>query len=121
MNDFTEIMKNPPTEELDVITIICQDCGKEFQLTPAEQKFYKAKGYSLPKRCPECREKKHNNIIKIKCVDCGKEFELDGYQQEYFAKKGQVLPKRCRACRDLKRMRNEEVRNVEETAEEPML
>lgn len=121
MNDIKEMIKNPPEVVLEPITIVCQDCGKEFFLSPAEQKIYNARGFHLPKRCPECRKAKRSNIIKVICVDCGKEFELDGYQQEYFAKKGQTLPKRCRECRALKKKRSEELEKLNEKTSESVL
>lgn len=33
----------------------CKQCGKEFNLTESEMKFYEDKGLSLPKRCKSCR------------------------------------------------------------------
>lgn len=93
---------------LKVAKIKCIDCGKEFEFSPAEQKYYVEKGFSFPKRCPECRDKKKADITKITCVDCGVEFEINGYEKEYFAKKGYELPKRCRSCRDFKKKKNEE-------------
>jgi hypothetical protein len=33
----------------------CEDCGKEFVFDEGEQKFFKIKGFSDPKRCPRCR------------------------------------------------------------------
>ena len=36
-------------------TITCNDCGKQFTFTESEQEFYRAKGFSTPGRCPECR------------------------------------------------------------------
>ena len=47
----------------------CVDCGKEFTLTEGEIKFYKSKGFELPKRCKECRDKK--NVSKGKSVSKG--------------------------------------------------
>ncbi len=35
----------------------CIQCGKDFQLSDGEIKFYKEKGLELPKRCEECRDK----------------------------------------------------------------
>ena len=36
--------------------ITCQDCGKVFVFTAAEQELFAQKGYqNEPKRCPECR------------------------------------------------------------------
>jgi Probable zinc-ribbon domain/RQC domain len=33
----------------------CWECGERFMFTVGEQKFYKQKGFSLPKRCEDCR------------------------------------------------------------------
>ncbi len=33
----------------------CKQCGKEFELSDSEIKFYQRKGLELPKRCQECR------------------------------------------------------------------
>lgn len=38
-------------------TIKC-DCGNEFEFTVGEQNFYQQRGFSTPKRCPDCRAKK---------------------------------------------------------------
>lgn len=37
-------------------TFKCKECGKDFEITEGEQKFYKDKGWDLPKRCMECRK-----------------------------------------------------------------
>lgn len=36
----------------------CKDCGAIFSLTASEEIWYTNKGYSLPKRCSSCREKR---------------------------------------------------------------
>lgn len=38
------------------IVSACKECGKEFQLSPEEQRYFDSKGFVLPKRCKECRE-----------------------------------------------------------------
>ena len=38
----------------------CVECGKIFEFAAEDQEFYAAKGYSAPKRCPECREARKN-------------------------------------------------------------
>ena len=38
--------------------ITCKDCGEEFTLCGDDRKWYKRKGYELPKRCPSCRSKR---------------------------------------------------------------
>lgn len=36
----------------------CLDCGQMFIIEAGEQEFFKSKGFSLPKRCQECRAKR---------------------------------------------------------------
>jgi CxxC-x17-CxxC domain-containing protein len=36
-------------------TLTCSDCGNAFTFTESEQSFFAGKGFSEPKRCPECR------------------------------------------------------------------
>ena len=43
---------------METKTIVCQDCGKKFEFSEREQEFYKEKGFSEPKRCKDCREKR---------------------------------------------------------------
>lgn len=38
------------------ISSICKDCGKDFVITPEEQRYFKAMGFELPKRCNDCRK-----------------------------------------------------------------
>jgi hypothetical protein len=44
---------------LEDIKIKCILCGKIFLFTASEQKWYKKRELSLPKRCPNCIEKEH--------------------------------------------------------------
>jgi hypothetical protein len=37
-------------------------CGKTFTIEPREQDFYVSKDMPLPKRCPECRERRRATI-----------------------------------------------------------
>jgi len=39
-------------------TCIESDCGKVFELTEREERFFTDKGLFVPKRCPECRKKR---------------------------------------------------------------
>lgn len=107
VNEFRNIMDNPPEMELEPISIICSNCGDEFIISPAEQKFYKAKGFELPKKCKECRNQK---FVKktIVCVDCGKQFEFDGLSEQYYKSHGLEIPKRCKQCRNFKKLRRSE-------------
>ena len=34
----------------------CDDCRKDFVFDAGEQKFFKSKGFTDPKRCPHCRK-----------------------------------------------------------------
>lgn len=38
--------------------ITCADCGAVFTFTADDQEYYASKGYSEPKRCPDCRAAK---------------------------------------------------------------
>ena len=38
--------------------ITCSDCGRVFIWSYAEQRFYRERGLSAPKRCPECRSRR---------------------------------------------------------------
>jgi DNA-directed RNA polymerase subunit RPC12/RpoP len=107
-DDFEETSEettiNESVRELKKIT--CIDCGKEFDFSPAEQKFYESRGFDTPKRCPECRDKR-KQTVDIECVDCGKTFQMRLTEKEYYEKNGLYIPKRCPSCRELKRKHNE--------------
>src|SRR4051812_11940 len=38
-------------------SLTCIDCNKPFVFDVGEQQFFKSKGFSDPKRCPDCRKK----------------------------------------------------------------
>lgn len=97
-----------PREVLKTITVNCCDCGRTFSVNPAEQNFFKRKGLNLPKRCPECREKRKKVETRI-CVDCGAEFTISRTNLEYFKRIGMHSPKRCEECRKNKREHNAEL------------
>ena len=44
----------------------CCECNKEFEFTDGEIKFYKRKGFEVPKRCKECRKYSSGNSIGMK-------------------------------------------------------
>jgi CxxC-x17-CxxC domain-containing protein len=48
-------MSNFETQHLE-----CADCGRTFDFTAEDQEFYNEKGYSAPRRCPECRQARKN-------------------------------------------------------------
>jgi hypothetical protein len=55
-------IKEQKSREADImpgdIWMDCVDCGEGFLFSVGEQRFYEAKGLEVPKRCPECREKR---------------------------------------------------------------
>lgn len=40
------------------IDLKCADCGNDFYFTERDQEFYRTKGFSQPKRCFQCRQKR---------------------------------------------------------------
>ncbi len=96
--------------ELNTITITCIDCGEEFTMSPAEQKFYLEKGYTLPKRCKSCRDNKASVNTYI-CKDCNKEFTLNLNEESYFKRMGLSVPKRCPECRKIKKLRAQQLKD----------
>ena len=98
-------MDNEKNEVLNVKNIICERCGAEFEMSPAEQKFYIEHKLTMPKKCPECR-KLRRQLIKCVCVDCNAEFEISELEKEYYISKGFQIPKRCKNCRDIKSRHN---------------
>jgi len=38
--------------------ILCAQCEKPFRVSEAEMALLESKGFSLPRRCPECRRRK---------------------------------------------------------------
>lgn len=63
-------------------TLSCQDCGAEFTFSGDEQQFFADKGFSEPKRCGTCRQKKKQEsrgtrtLTKVTCSGCGGEAEV---------------------------------------------
>jgi len=75
-------------------TLNCEECGKDFIFTAGEQEFYEEKGFTPPKRCPECRAAKKaagRQFTKVTCAGCGKETEVP------FVPSGD-RPVYCREC-----------------------
>lgn len=69
-------------------TLTCQDCGAEFTFTADDQDFYASKGYTEPKRCPDCRRARKaergydgggygsRQMFAITCSNCGRPAEV---------------------------------------------
>ena len=74
----------------------CLDCNTTFTFSSDDQSFHADKGYSDPKRCPNCRKEARNNrnnrgggggggfgrdrgpreLFSIECSDCNKEAKV---------------------------------------------
>lgn len=89
-------------------TLVCRDCGKEFQFSAGEQEFYQSRGLgSEPSRCQDCRQTKRRDrsadgaapreMHPAVCASCGKECEVP------FEPKGD-RPVYCNEC--FTKMRN---------------
>ncbi|CAB1246921.1 Zinc-binding protein [Ruminococcaceae bacterium BL-6] len=63
-------------------TLICKDCGAEFEFTAGEQEFYAEKGFTNePQRCKACRAKRKGSrgdserapkeMFDAVCASCG--------------------------------------------------
>lgn len=55
--------------------LICKDCGKEFDFTVGEQRFYEEKGFAAPIRCKECRNVKKARNLNMEAGAPGNDFE----------------------------------------------
>ena len=64
-------------------TLICRDCGAEFEFTANEQEFYASKGFTNePQSCKSCRDARKNargnsnggnrEMFDAVCATCGK-------------------------------------------------
>jgi len=61
-------------------TIRCIQCNSEFLFTEREQKYYQDRGFSIPKRCPNCRKERKLNRETAQQARRTKKFE---YGDEY--------------------------------------
>jgi len=53
--------KNINNLEDEIIT--CCDCGEFFLWTVGEQRYYKSKKLSPPRRCKHCRDERRRSIV----------------------------------------------------------
>ncbi len=58
--NMNESVKEKRIDIENDITIRCVDCGKSFVFSKREAQFFNKKGFTIPKRCKACREKKKN-------------------------------------------------------------
>jgi len=62
-------------------TLVCRDCGAEFDFTAGEQEFYAEKGFqNEPTRCKDCRQTRKTSrpssngpreMHDATCAECG--------------------------------------------------
>jgi len=68
-------------------TLTCQDCGQAFTFSADDQEFFALKGYTEPKRCPNCRQARKaergggggygpREMTTVTCSNCGKDAEV---------------------------------------------
>lgn len=62
--------------------LICTQCGKEFDFSESEQKFYNENGYVDPKRCKECRKYYDGNKQGIKTSTFYQNSRLYGVKED---------------------------------------
>lgn len=109
METKNKFVNNKIPERMYPITAICKDCGAEFTISVKEQLFAQEdKGFTLPKRCKNCRDERKNKSKHIICIECGEVFEFNANEQDFFAKNGFKEPKRCRKCRANKGVKDNE-------------
>lgn len=60
---------------MENIKLVCKDCGKEFDFTVGEQRFYEEKGFAQPIRCKECRDAKKARNLNMEVGAPGNDFE----------------------------------------------
>lgn len=46
-------------------TLRCEECGREFTLTPGEQQLYSERGMDDPNICKECRRAHKDEVSQI--------------------------------------------------------
>lgn len=58
--------RNKPNgqSEYQDMKIFCADCDQEFTFTVEEQRFFRSKGLSIPKRCQPCRKARKASIVR---------------------------------------------------------
>ncbi len=54
LSTLKRILKRPFERHKD-LKLQCVECKGDFRFEAGEQAFYKSRGLSIPKRCPECR------------------------------------------------------------------
>ena len=68
-------------EQFEIQQLQCVECGVIFDFSTEDQEFYASKGFSAPKRCPECRanrkaqgnnsRQREKRTYSVVCAACG--------------------------------------------------
>ena len=88
-------------------TLVCRECGAQFEFTASEQQFYADKGFqNEPGRCPSCRANRRQSngqnrgadrqMYDVVCDGCGRPTQVP------FQPRGD-RPVYCRDCFDQQR------------------
>lgn len=68
---------------MENIKLICKDCGKEFDFTVGEQRFYEEKGFAQPIRCKECRDAKKARNLEREKAGTSKEDDFEAILKKF--------------------------------------
>ena len=74
--------------------LACAQCGEDFNFSSDDQRYHMEKGYTDPKRCPNCRQQRRSNwgggggggyggggggtrqMYPVVCAECGNNTEV---------------------------------------------
>ena len=68
---------------MENIKLVCKDCGKEFDFTVGEQRFYEEKGFAQPIRCKECRDAKKARNLEREKTETSKEDDFEAMLKKF--------------------------------------
>ena len=74
-------------------SLVCAECGDSFSFSADDQRYHMEKGYTDPKRCPNCRQQRRSQgggggggggfggggsrqMYPVVCADCGNNTEV---------------------------------------------
>jgi DNA-directed RNA polymerase subunit RPC12/RpoP len=44
-------------------SLLCVDCGAQFLFSTGEQRYFASKYLSIPKRCPQCQQRRRDSLV----------------------------------------------------------
>lgn len=103
----------PRTIPVGAIERICRDCDARFAISVEEQVWYRQQadaypgGWSLPRRCPQCRSvlraarrRLGSSQDEVRtCRICGDTFVFTARERALFNRRDWAPPHRCPTCR----------------------